>query len=370
MAKEIWKGDYAYAETALRAGCNFYSGYPITPASELMEYMSVHMPEYGGVFIQADNEANIGAMLYGAGAAGAYAMTASSAPGGTLLQESMSWASKYDLPFVVVQAQRYGGGTSTQRSDGQTDYKRDTNSGGQGDYRSIVYGPGSVQETCDLLYNAWDKAFRYRCTVVMHIGRNLAQLSEAVELPPRKERKPAPAWCLNGTYHTYDPALGPDDPRGYAPEHLESLVNDPEKYLAFDKARWDAIIENEQMWDAGGLEDADYVLVGYGLPGRAVKKTALDLRAAGEKVGYIRPVTLWPFPQKAFDQISPHVKGIITYEVNTTGQMKFDVAVAIKRAIPQRNVPVYAYYYGVPFGVEKMNTVYRSVISGEMKPEL
>ena len=124
------------------------------------------------------------------------------------------------------------------------------------------------------------------------------------------------------------------------------------------------------MWDAGGLEDADYVLVGYGLPGRAVKKTALDLRAAGEKVGYIRPVTLWPFPQKAFDQISPHVKGIITYEVNTTGQMKFDVAVAIKRAIPQRNVPVYAYYYGVPFGVEKMNTVYRSVISGEMKPEL
>jgi len=370
MAKKIWKGDYAYAEAALRAGCNFYSGYPITPVSELMEYMSVHMPQRGGTFIQADNEANIGAMLYGAASTGMYALTASSAPGGTLLQESMSWGSKYDLPFVVIQGQRYGGGTSTQRTDGQTDYKRDVNSGGQGDYRSIVYGPGSVQETCDLIYNAWEKAFKYRCTVVMHIGRNLCQLGEAVEIPPQKERIPIPAWCVNGKYHTFDPELGPDDPRGYAPEHLEHLVNKPDEYIRFDKARWDSIIENEQMYEAGGLEDADYVLVGYGLPGRAAKKTALDLQETGMKVGYIRPITLWPFPQKAFDQVNPGVKGFITYEVNTTGQMKFDVAVAAKVGIRSRNVPIYAYYYGVPFGRDKMHEVFKKVLDGEMKPEL
>ena len=246
MAKELWKGDYAFAETAIRAGCRLFAGYPITPTTELMEYMATHLPKAGGQFIQAENESNIPYILEGAAACGTYAFTTSSAPGTTMMQEGIAWASKYDIPAVLLQSQRYGGATGTLHGEGQTDYKRDVTGGGQGDYHTIVFAPATIQECVDQLYVSWELAYKYRVWVVLHMGRSLCHMYEAIELPPYKEPQERPAWCLNGKKHEFDPFC--------------NYLNDPKEYVRLQQERYNAIIANEQRFDALGLEDADYVI--------------------------------------------------------------------------------------------------------------
>lgn len=356
MAKELWKGDYAFAETAIRAGCRLFAGYPITPTTELMEYMATHLPKAGGQFIQAENESNIPYILMGAASCGAYAFTTSSAPGTTMMQEGIAWASKYDIPVVLLHSQRYGGATGTLHGEGQTDYKRDVTGGGQGDYHTIVFAPASVQECVDQLYISWELAFKYRVWVVLHMGRSLCHMYEAIELPPAKAPVPKPAWCLDGTNHEFDP--------------FTRYLNDPKTYVKLQQDRYNSIIENEQQWDAWGLEDADYVVVSYGIPGRIAKKAVQDLRTQGEKVGFIRPITIWPFPQKAFDMVNPNVKGFISMEINDLGQMKDDVALAAKKAVRERNVPIYAFYQGEFFNDEEVKDYYARVKAGTIRAEL
>ena len=356
MTKELWKGDYAYAECAIRAGSRLFAGYPITPTTELMEYLSKRMPKAGGHFIIAENEANIPYILNGAASCGTYAFTTSSAPGTTLMQEGIAWASKYDIPAVLLHSQRYGGATGTLHGEGQTDYKRDVAGGGHGDYHTIVFAPASVQECVNLLYISWDLAYKYRVWVVIHVGRSLCHMYEAIELPPAKSPAPKPEWCLDGTYHLFDPMC--------------ELLDDPTAYVQAQQERYNAIIDNEQRWEADFIEDADYVIVAYGIPGRIVKKAVQDMRATGEKVGFIRPITIWPYSQKAFDMVNKNVKGFMSMEINDLGQMKKDVALSAKQAIRDRNIPVYAFYRGEYFNVEEVKEFYSRVKNGQFEAEL
>jgi 2-oxoglutarate ferredoxin oxidoreductase subunit alpha len=360
VAKELWKGDYAYGECAIRAGCRLFAGYPITPTTELMEYIATHLPKAGGQFIQAENEANIPYILNGAAACGTYAFTTSSAPGTTLMQEGIAWASKYDTPAVLLHSQRYGGATGTLHGEGQTDYKRDVAGGGHGDYHTIVFAPASVQECVNLLYISWELAYKYRVWVVIHVGRSLCHMYEAIELPPAKDPPPRPSWCLNGKKHT---AKDPFDP-------LCELLDDDAAYVKAQQERYGSIVKNEQRWDAGYLEDAEYVIVTYGMPGRVVRKAVGDMRQSGEKVGYIRPVTIWPYPRKAFDMANKDIKGFLCMEVNDLGQMKNDVALSAKVSIRDRNIPVYAYYQGHYFNVDEVKSFYSQVKNGQVAAEL
>ena len=324
---DMIKGNDAIAEAAVRAGAELYAGYPITPSTEVMEYLSWRMPELGRTFIQAESELASINMVMGFAACGKRALTASAGPGISLKQEGISYISKYDLPCVVLNVVRYGNGLGSLRS-GQSDYLRDTRGGGNGDYRCIILAPSSVQESVDLMYQAFDLADQYRIVVEVMSESALGQMMEPCEFPPMRECSVQP-WALDGKY-TH-------------PRQVSFL----EDYVATAKAnnaRYGEIREKEQRWEAVGLEDAEYVFVAYGLPGRVTHGVVNDLRARGEKVGFIRPITLWPFPEKAFLQVGPQVKGFITVELNDNGQMVEDVALTAKRT-GHANVPVYCLPY-------------------------
>lgn len=324
---DMVKGNDAIAEAAVRAGVELYAGYPITPSTEVMEYLSWRMPQEGRTFIQAENELASINMVLGFAACGKRAMTASSGPGISLKQEGISYISKYRLPCVVLNVVRYGNGLGSLRS-GQSDYLRDTRGGGHGDYRCIVLAPSSVQEAVDLMYEAFDLAEKYRIVTEIMSESALGQMMEPCEFPPMRDLT-VQEWGLDGKY---------THPRRVA--FLEDYVATAKE----NNARYDEIRENEQRWEAVGLEDAEYVFVSYGLPGRVTHGVVNDLRANGEKVGLIRPISLWPFPEKAFKEVCPNVKGFITVELNDNGQMVEDVALAVKRNC-RADTPVYCLPY-------------------------
>lgn len=324
---DMVKGNDAIAEAAVRAGVELYAGYPITPSTEVMEYLSWRMPQEGRTFIQAENELASINMVLGFAACGKRAMTASSGPGISLKQEGISYISKYRLPCVLLNVVRYGNGLGSLRS-GQSDYLRDTRGGGHGDYRCIVLAPSSVQEAVDLMYEAFDLAEKYRIVTEIMSESALGQMMEPCEFPPMREPT-VQEWGLDGKY---------THPRRVA--FLEDYVATAKE----NNARYDEIRENEQRWEAVGLEDAEYVFVSYGLPGRVTHGVVNELREKGEKVGLIRPISLWPFPEKAFKEVCPNVKGFITVELNDNGQMVEDVALAVKRNC-RADTPVYCLPY-------------------------
>ena len=355
MAKEMWKGNHAIAEAALRAGTKFYAGYPITPQTEVGEWLSLRegqedVKARGFRFLQAENEMAAAHMLHGAGATGIRCMTSSSGPGFTLKLEAIGYLCSNWIPALFVNVIRWGSGLGSLDSS-QTDYLRDTRCGANGDQRVIVYTPNSVQETIDLIYGAYEVAEKYRNPVEILSEAALGQMMEPVEFPPFKEgTKPEWAWDGTGKGKANDHGRPPHNKK---PEAMKAKIAEME--------------ENEQRWENYRVEDAEYVFVAFGVPSRTTRVAVDRLREAGEKVGLIRPITAWPFPWKAFDEVSKDVKGFMSIETTDAGQLIEDVALACKKK-GFGTVPVYGLFGGQHFATTReVIDFYNSVKAGNEK---
>lgn len=318
MTKVLMKGNEAVGAAAIKAGCRYFFGYPITPQNEIPEYMSRELPKVGGVFLQAESEVAAINMVYGASGAGARVMTSSSSPGISLKQEGISYIAGAELPCVIVNMMRGGPGLGSIQP-GQADYFQATRGGGNGDYRHIVYAPSSIQETVDLLMESFDVADIYRIPVMVLGDGMIGQMMEAVEFKePVKRKLPEKDWITTGTKETKEPRI------------INSLYLEPELLQEHNnrlERKHKLIEELETRYEAFGLEDADVVCVAYGTTARIAKNAIDELEKEGLKVGLIRPITLWPFPFEAFDKINPDAKGLLTIEMSM-GQMIDDVKIA------------------------------------------
>ncbi len=323
MNKVLIKGNEAIAEAAIRAGCQVFFGYPITPSTEIVEYLSKHLPKAGGTVLQGEDEVASINMCYGAAAAGVRVMTASSSPGVSLKQEGLSYLAAAELPVVVVNVNRAGPGLGGL-GPAQSDYFQSTKGGGHGDYRLIVLAPSKSQEMYDLTMEAFDLADKYRNPVLIMADGFLGQMMEPVELKERPQvALPEKDWVTNGC-------------KGRAKRKVVSysLTNEigEANCLRWQK-KYNEIKELEQRWEEFYTEDAEFLLVGYGTCGRIAKTAVLNARKQGIKLGLIRPITLWPFPEKAFIPFKDKVKGIVTVELNA-GQMIEDVKLAVECRVP------------------------------------
>ncbi|WP_314010500.1 3-methyl-2-oxobutanoate dehydrogenase subunit VorB [Cryptobacterium curtum] len=316
--KVLMKGNEALAAAALRAGCRFYFGYPITPQTEIAAYMSKVMPRIGGTFLQAESEISAINMLYGAAAAGARAMTSSSSPGISLKGEGISYMAGADLPGVIVNVERGGPGLGSIQPS-QQDYWQATRAMGHGDSRHIVYAPSTVQEMADLTYLAFDKADEYRMPVIILADGLLGQMMEAVKLPEEKGELPEKPWATSGH-------------GGARPHNIaNSLYLKPdklEKSLLARYERYERIEQSEQRFEGFMLEDAEYVVVAFGASARIARSAVLKAREEGISAGLLRPITLWPYPNDALQEMLDHVKAFLSVEMSM-GQMIDDIRLAI-----------------------------------------
>ena len=342
--KILMKGNEALAEAALRAGCRYYSGYPITPQSEILEYLSWRMDEVGGDFIQTESELSGINMLLGAVACGVRGMTTSAGPGFALNQEGISYLCAGDLPCVIVDVQRIGAGLG-EIAQGQGDYWAITRGGGNGDYHTIVLAPHTVQETVDLTVLAFDLAEKYRHPVIIGSDAAVGQTMEPVILPEMKDHDINKYdWALRGCRIDEERRLCTDSLNGrIIPGEKAAFTGD---YPSYIKAKYDEMYETEQRWESVQTEDAELILVAIGCSARICKQAVMEAREQGLKLGLIRPITIWPFPDKAFADLTDNVKAIMTVEMNILGQMRDDVRLAVeKKPIP---VDFYGTYYDVP----------------------
>jgi len=317
-------GNEAAGEAAIRAGCRFYAGYPITPQNELTAFMADQLPLRGGVFIQAESEVAAINMLYGASAAGARCLTSSSSPGVSLKQEGISYLAGSELPAVIINMQRGGPGLGNIRPS-QGDYYQATRGGGHGDYRCIALAPSTGQEMCDLTYLAFDLADRYRTPAIVLGDGLIGQMMEPVcfDHLPTPQPPPKP-WAVTGepgrkrrTIHSY---YATEDDLGTANERLQ--------------ARYSKITENETRMELVGPPDADVLLVAYGTCARVCRQLvehpppSLRLRVA-----LARPITIWPFPASQIVRAARNARGILAVEMSA-GQMVDDVRLAINGQCP------------------------------------
>ena len=331
MEKVLMKGNEALAEAALRAGCRFYSGYPITPQTEILEYLSWRMAEVGGQFIQTESELGGVNMLYGAAATGARAMTSSSGPGFALQHEGISYLCAADLPAVLIDVMRIGNGLG-DIAQGQGDYWAVTRGGGNGDYRTIVLAPNSVQEGMDLVRDAFDLAEKYLHPVIIASDAAIGQMMEKVVLAPQRPRKTneeiaeeCKEWAACGKGNRKERNI-------ITSLELQSEVM--EKINQRLQAKYKALEENEVRYEAINCDDADYVIVAFGSSARICSATVELARAEGLKVGLLRPITLYPFPSKVIADLAKRgVKGFLSAELNA-GQMVEDVRLAVNGAAP------------------------------------
>ena len=329
MALTLMKGSEAIAEAAIRAGARFFFGYPITPQTEIPEYMSARMPEIGGCFLQAESEVAAINMVYGAASTGARVITSSSSPGVSLKQEGISYCAGSQLPCVILNVMRGGPGLgSIQASQG--DYFQAVKGGGNGDYHLITYAPASIQEAINILGYAYDKAEKYRVPVLLLADGIMAQMMEPVEMPEMVDYKVDPEkkpWATTG----WKPG---DDPAKRAV--INSLYINTEELAVHNdhlQAIYREIEKNEVEYETYLTEDADIVIAAFGTVARIAKSAINDLRAEGIKVGLFRPITVWPFP---YEELSASVKGakaILDVEVNE-GQMMEDVRLAVNGTLP------------------------------------
>lgn len=321
--KVLIKGNYAIAQAAVLAGCQCYFGYPITPQSEIGEFMSGKMQELGRAYVSAESELAAINMVIGACSTGVKAMSSSSSCAVSLMQEALSYATSDQLPVVLVSVMRGGPGLGNIYPS-QGDYFQATIGGGNGDYKTIVLAPSTVQECVDLTYKAFYLAHKYRNPAILLADGLLGQMMEPVEFYdyPYKEIDNS-SWALTGAKDRDGRII-----RSYAP-----LADNQCVFLEklYDKYR--QIEENETEWEEIGTEDADVVLISFGSTSRNVKTAAKLCRQKGLKVGILRPITLFPFPNKRLQELSKTVKKFITVEVNM-GQMVNDVRLAVNGAVP------------------------------------
>ncbi len=329
----LMKGNEAIAEAAIQAGCRFYAGYPITPQNEIPEYMSRRMPEVKGVFIQAESEIASINMVYGASAAGVRAMTSSSSPGISLMQEAISFLAGAELPAVIVNIQRGGPGLGNITAS-QGDYFQAVKGGGHGDYHCIVYSPFNVQEMWDLTMRAFDKADDYRTPVMVLADGVVGQMMEPFH-PTKylRPRLPKKDWILGGC-------------KGRKPRVIRSLCmgQGELEQKNYDLCRkYDMMKKKEVIFSEYDTEDASLVVVAFGVAARIALSSVKELRKEGKKIGLFRPVTLFPFPERRVQEIARKGRKVMVVEMNA-GQMVQDVKLAV-------NGVAGVVFYGRPGGV-------------------
>lgn len=317
----LMKGNEALAEAAIRAGADAYFGYPITPQSEVIEYLMAERPELrtGMVVLQAESEIAAINMVYGAAGCGKRALTSSSSPGISLKQEGISYIAGAELPCVIVNVVRGGPGLGTIQPS-QSDYFQAVKGGGHGDYKLIVLAPASVQESVDFMRLAFDLAFKYRNPVMILSDGVIGQMMEKVELFEQQPRS-----TVNYDWATTGKRPGKDH---VIITSLQLQSEEQEKVNLRLQAKYREIEKNEVMYEAIGCEDAEYLFAAFGSCARITQKAMDMARAKGIKVGLFRPKTLYPYPVDALNKLASQVKGILTVEMNA-GQMVEDVRLAV-----------------------------------------
>ena len=321
--KVLMKGNEAIAEAAIKAGCRHYFGYPITPQTEVAAYMAKRMPKIGGTFLQAESEIAAINMVYGVASAGLRVMTSSSSPGISLKGEGISYLAGADLPALVVNVQRGGPGLGGIQPS-QSDYFQSTRGGGHGDYHMIVLAPSSVQEMAEMTVKAFELADKYRMTAMVLADGTMGQMMEPVDLNFEVTPPPEKPWATTGTEmkrkHNIVNSLS------LVPEELEKL-----NFARFE--RYEQVKKNETMYEEYLMDDAEIAIAAFGIAARVSKNAVNEARKRGIKVGLIRPITLWPFPEAPFKKAATHVKEIISVELNM-GQMIEDVRLASECKVP------------------------------------
>ena len=352
--KQLLKGNEAIAEAAVRAGCEAYFGYPITPQTELLEYMSKRMPDLKRAFLQAESEVAAINMVYGAACTGVRVMTSSSSPGISLMMEGISYIFASEVPMVLVDVMRGGPGLGNI-APSQADYFQVVKGGGHGDYHPLVLAPATVQEAIDLTYKSFDLAEKYRTIVVILLDGCIGQMMEPAELPPMRAlaNQPAPSWALRGK--------GERDRKNIitsiylVPEVEEEYNRKLQRKLA-------DIRRNEVRYREYFTDDAEYLVVGFGTSGRVALTAVKQARARGMKVGLLRPISLYPFPTQRIEELAHQVKSMLVVEMNA-GQMIEDVRLSVNGRVPVR-------FYGrmggmVPLPDEVLKEIREMVSVGE-----
>jgi 2-oxoglutarate ferredoxin oxidoreductase subunit alpha len=331
----LMKGNEAIAEAAIRAGVDAYFGYPITPQSEVMEYLTLQKPEErtGMIVLQAESEVAAINMIYGAAGTGKKVMTSSSSPGISLMQEGISYIAGAELPCLIVNVVRGGPGLGTIQPS-QADYFQSVKGGGHGDYHLIVLAPASVQEMADFVDRAFELAFKYRNPALILSDGLIGQMMEKVELPPQKERVSEfdQSWVITGKTADRERNI------------ITSLNLDPDLQYEHNlklRAKY-KLMQEDVMFEKIACDDAEFLLVAYGSSARICQKVVDVLRTHGKRVGLLRPQTLFPFPTEEIARLSRKVKGIMAVELSA-GQMVEDVKLAVNGRIP-------VYHYGMMGG--------------------
>ncbi len=355
----LMKGNEALAEAAIRAGCDGYFGYPITPQSEVIEYLMAEKPfeRTGMVVLQAESEVASINMLYGGGGTGKKVMTSSSSPGISLMQEGLSYMAGAEIPCVVANVVRGGPGLGDIQP-AQSDYFQSVKGGGHGDYRLPVLAPASVQEMSDFVPISFDLAFKYRTPVLIVSDGLIGQMMEKVELFDQMPRMSAEEinelypWATNGK------------PVGQERRILTSLDLDPHKLEKHNhdlQAKYKTIEAEEVRYEMLDCDDADYIIVAYGSSSRISQKAIQLARAEGIKVGLLRPITLWPFPKKPIDElVKKGVKGFLSVEMSA-GQMVEDVRLTVRE---RTQVKHFGRYGGVIHSPEEVLEALKSKLIG------
>lgn len=349
MAKILMKGSEAIAEAAIQAGCTHFFGYPITPQNEIPEYMSAHLPEHNGVYIQGESEVASINMVLGAASTGCQVMTSSSSPGISLMSEGISYLAGSELPCVIVNVMRGGPGLGGILPS-QADYLQATKGGGNGDYNLLVFAPATLQEAVDLVQSSWDYAFKYRNPVMILADGFMGQMMEPVEIKERKtDRGDLEKWAL-GYFRERGNKRSLIKSMNLTPELLEEHnIQLQKKYESMKK---------EVMCELVDIEDAELVIASYGTSARIAKTAITHLREEGYKVGMVRPITLFPFPYDAFKKIPSTAKHILDIEMNM-GQMIDDVKIATGCKYP---VSFFGHCGGLAPSVEEIEAECRKIL--------
>ena len=315
--RQLCKGNVAVVKGALLAGCRAYYGYPITPASEIAEAAALYLPQVGGTFVQAESEVAAINMVYGAAAAGARVMTASSGPGLSLMQEGISYLAGAELPCVIVDVMRGGPGLGNIAPE-QGDYFATVKGGGHGNYRNIVLAPASVQEMAELTMLAFELADKYRNPAIVLADGFTGQMMEPLTLEHREIVPPEKIWAVKGTPET-------------RANLVSSIYLEPDELEAHERrleAKYIRAQQAEPRFELYRTEDAEILVVGYGIVSRVLRSMVDKARADGLPVGLFRPITLWPFPTHALAQAAAHAANVLVVELSN-GQMLEDVRLAL-----------------------------------------
>lgn len=355
----LMKGNEAVAEAAIRAGCDGYFGYPITPQSEVLEYLMVERPEdrTGMIVLQAESEIASINMVYGGAATGKKVMTSSSSPGISLMQEGISYMAGAELPALIVNVVRGGPGLGTIQPS-QADYFQSTKGGGHGDYHCIVLAPDSVQEMSDFVKLGFDLAFKYRTPVILQSDGAIGQMMEKVEL-----FESIPRWTNEEIIK-----ISPWSATGRTPDRKHIIITSlnlipelEEKLNLKLQAKYREIEKNEVLYEEINTQDADYLFVAYGLSSRICQKAIQLGRKKGLKIGLLRPITLYPFPSEIINKLANQVKGMLCIEMSA-GQMVEDVRLATKDRI---KIEHYGRFGGIiPTPEEVLHVLETKIIGG------